>query len=298
MATQTKVENKVELGDVRSYWSKNNIPQIWYSIKTPLTLQFFNELRRKRYRLYYEYLHDDAEFEWHRGEKVLEIGCGAGTDIAEFALNGAHVSAIDLGADQVEMTKLNFKLRKLPIDFLETGNAEQLQFEDKSFDVVYSFGVLHHTPNTEKAISEVHRVLRDDGTGIIMLYARGWKHYIKRCFITGLLKGRWIANKLNWQKVYNEASEVNGNAPKTGVYTKRQVKKMFSEFETVSIEKRRMGEFFDYKPYDTVKFPSFIKMIADFFNMQAWFGENWIIKVQKKGSLKKGKVSQVIFKHY
>ena len=139
------------------------------------------------------------------------------------------------------LTKLNFELSNLNYHYLEQGNAESLQFPDNKFDLIDSFGVLHYTPNTEKAISEVLRVLKPDGIAIIMLYARGWKHYIKRCFIQGLLKGRYFKNKCNWQAVYNEISEVNGNSPKTGVYRRSHVKKMFSEFQDVHLSKKRMG---------------------------------------------------------
>ena len=292
------LKNSVSLKAVNHYWQGKNIPQQWYSNKDPLTLPFFNELSFKRFELYYRYLKDSAEFTYHRGEKVLEVGCGAGTDLIEYAKNGAIVYGVDLGQDQIEMTKTNFELHQLQYEYLNVGNAESLIFASGTFDLVYSFGVLHHTPNTQKAIDEVYRVLANDGTAIVMLYARGWKHYIKRCLIQGIFKGRLFVHRFNWQKVYDEASEVHGFSPKTGVYTKKQVRALFSQFADVSIEKKRMGEFFEYAPYATVKLPKFILSIMNFFAAESWFGENWLIRAQKRKNVHKGSVKDVLFKHY
>jgi len=287
-----------EINKIKEYWQGKNIPQQWYSNKTPLTLPWFNEISLKRYKKYYEYLKNDLEFEFHSGEKVLEIGCGLGTDLIEYAKNDAIVTGIDLHEDQINLTKLNFELRNLSYSDIKVANAEELPFSDKEFDFVISFGVLHHTPDTQKAINEVFRVLKDDGTAIIMLYARGWKHYIKRCFIQGLLLGKYFKYGFNWQKVYNNVSEVHGKSPKTGVYTKRQVKKMFMEFSNIEINKKRLGEFFQYKPYNTYMFPRFILNIFDLFNLVSFLGENWLIRVQKKPFPKKSSLFKVIFKHY
>lgn len=286
------------LEEVRSYWNKDNIPQIWYSKKKPLSLSWFNEISHKRYTTYYSYLKNEAEFDRHAGEDILEIGCGLGTDLKEYAKNGANVHAIDLGIDQIMLTKLNFELSKLKYHYLEQGNAESLQFPDNKFDLVYSFGVLHHTPNTEKAISEVLRVLKPDGIAIIMLYARGWKHYIKRCFIQGLLKGRYFKNNCNWQAVYNEISEVNGNSPKTGVYRRSHVKKMFNQFQDVHLSKKRMGEFFEYAPYQSFQFPKFVNNISEILNLESTFGENWLIKAKKTPKLDRKDIFDVIFNNY
>ena len=287
-----------EIDKIKQYWQGKNIPQQWYSKKKPLTLPWFNELSQKRYERYYKYLKDDLEFQYHSGEKVLEVGCGLGTDLVEYAKNDAKVTGVDLHEDQINLTKLNFKLRNLPYSEIKTANAENLPFKEKEFDFIVSFGVLHHTPNTQKAIDEVHRVLKDDGTAIIMLYARGWKHYIKRCFIHGLLWGKIFRYGFSWQKVYNEVSEVHGKSPKTGVYTKSQVKKMFKEFKNIEINKKRLGECFEYKPYNTYMFPKFVYNIFSMFNLASLIGENWLIRVQKKEFPKESSLLKVIFKHY
>lgn len=288
----------ITIEEVRDYWGKKNIPQQWYSKKEPFSLAWFNELSYKRYDRYYPYLKNEAEFADHPNEEVLEIGCGLGTDLLEYAKHGAKVTGVDLGEDQIILTKLNFQLHDLPYQELKVDNAEQLSFPDNSFDLVVSIGVLHHTPNTEKSISEIYRVLKPDGTAIILLYARGWKHYIKRCLIQGLIKGRLFKHKFDWQKVYNEVSEVHGFSPKTAVYTKGQIKQLFHNFPALELKKRRLGEFFEYKPYNTMMFPRFVRNIFHLFGLESLLGENWFIRAQKINFPKEAKLSEVLFKHY
>lgn len=291
-------ENKVTIEEVNKYWGKKNTPQQWYSEKEPFTRQWFNELAYKRYNVYYEHLCQTAEFQWHRGEEVLEIGCGLGTDLVEYAKHGAHVTGVELGPDQVMLTKLNLELHGLPYKDVVEGNAESLPFPDNSFDFIYCFGVIHHTPNTEKTVEEMYRVLKPDGTAVVMVYARGWKHYIKRCFIHGILKGRWFVHGFSWKKVYNEVSEVHGNSPKTEIYTKRQVKKLFDVFPEVDAKKKRLGEFFEYKPYNTYMLPLFVRNFFRLFNLEGLVGENWMVRVQKKPFPKEATLWKVLFKHY
>jgi len=288
---------ELTIDKIKDYWKGKRIPQQWYSNKEPLTLQWFNDISKKRYELYYPYLKKFCEFENHRDEKVLEIGCGMGTDSVEYAKNGAKVTAIDIGEDQINLTKLNFKLRNLQYDEITTGNVENLKFKDETFDLVYCFGVIHHTVEISKAIDEIFRVLKNDGEAIIMIYARGWKHYLKRCLVHGIIKGKIFKYKFNWQKVYNEVSEVYGGSPMTMVLTKKQVKSLVHKFSIISLNKDRLGEFFDYPPYNTIILPKFIYKIFHFFSLEKFLGENWKIKLAKR-KINKGKISDVIFKNY
>lgn len=284
--------------EVREYWDKKNIPQQWYSDRKPYTLAWFNELSFKRYTRYYAYFREVFEFTFHSGERVLEVGCGIGTDLIEYAKNGAKVTGVDLGEDQIELTKRNFALRGLPYEELRVSNAEELPFGDAVFDLVVSIGVLHHTPNTGKAIAEIRRVLKPDGRAIILVYARGWKHYIKRCLVHGILRGRWFHHRFDWKKVYGEISEVHGNSPKTDVYTKKQVKKLFRDFPSFSAKKQRLGEFFDYAPYNSRRFPRWFSNLCYLFALERILGENWIVKVGKATPPPRGKLWDVWWKHY
>jgi 2-polyprenyl-3-methyl-5-hydroxy-6-metoxy-1,4-benzoquinol methylase len=298
MSQQNIDSSVVDLQTIKEYWRDKRVPQQFYSKRKPFTLAWYNDLSFKRYNVYYEYLRRLAEFTEHSGEKILEIGCGVGTDLVEYAKHGAIVSGVDLGDDQIAYTRRNLELRGLRYETLQTANAEELPFADGSFDFVYCFGVIHHSPHPYRIFQEIHRVLAEDGKAIVMVYARGWKHYIKRCFIAGILRGRLFVNGFNWQRVYAEASEVYGNSPKTDVYTKRDVLRLTRDFPNVEVRKVRMGEFFDYAPYGTVQFPRFITNVCTFLGLEALLGENWLIKVHKTPGGPETTLWKVIFKHY
>ncbi len=112
-----------------------------------------------------------AEFGRWRDRDVLEVGCGVGIDTARFARAGARISAVDLTEAAVELTTTLLSLDGLP-GRATVADAEALPFDDASFDLVYSWGVLHHTANIERAVAEVRRVLRPDGEARVMLYCR------------------------------------------------------------------------------------------------------------------------------
>jgi ubiquinone/menaquinone biosynthesis C-methylase UbiE len=114
------------------------------------------------------------ELEKVRGKRVLEIGCGCGSDAERFAR--AEYTAIDLTNTAPSITQRRFRLAGLNGCFVQ-GDAENLPFADGSFDVVYSHGVLHHTPDTAKTIWEVYRVLASGGRAMIMLYYRNSFNY-------------------------------------------------------------------------------------------------------------------------
>ena len=268
----------VEKDTIKDYW-ETRAPQVWYSDKEKEGLPWFNELAYRRYNVYYNYLPQVAEFKYHYGEEVLEVGVGVGTDLVQFAKHGAIVSGIDLTQNAIEMTKRNFTLRGLKYKTLQTGDSENLSFDNNSFDLVYSFGVLHHTPDTGQAVEEIHRVLKEEGKAIVMLYARGWKHYFKRIFIHGIVFGKLF--KYGYSKLINFQTEVHGFSPLTYVFTKGEIKKLFHMFGEVEISKHRMGEYFDYAPYKTRMVPRFIKNILDLFTLEKLLGENYIIKAVK-----------------
>jgi ubiquinone/menaquinone biosynthesis C-methylase UbiE len=160
---------------------------------------FYAQYRRFRY-----------ETEWHipefvpfaemRGRKVLEIGCGNGADGVMFAAAGADYTGVDLTEAAVAATRKHFAVLNLPGEF-RTANAERLDFPDDSFDVVYSYGVLHHTPEPARAIHEVHRVLKPGGRAYVMLYHRHSFNYYAR--ILGYMRARLllriIARTGRWQ---------------------------------------------------------------------------------------------------
>src|ERR1700704_713957 len=139
------------------------------------TREFFARVEAHRYTKEW-HIPEAADFAGTRGLRVLEIGCGMGTDGAQFAQAGAHYAGIDLTEAAIELARKRFELSGLEGEF-RVADAEKLDFADNSFDRVYSHGVLHHTPDTARAVAEIHRVLKPDGRAAVMLYHRGSYNY-------------------------------------------------------------------------------------------------------------------------
>jgi len=122
-----------------------------------------------RYNLEGDIIIPFAKFAESKGMRVLEIGVGLGADHQQFAESGAILTGIDITEKAIEHTSKRFSALGLSSD-LSVNDAEMLNFSNGSFELVYSWGVLHHSPNTVKAISEVYRVLKKDGIARIMIY--------------------------------------------------------------------------------------------------------------------------------
>jgi len=174
-----KSENKQpSILDVKEFWNRNVCQTEFIKSDEPGSKAFFEEAERVRYKYHY-YLPElfDTIAAFKPGGKLLEIGCSMGTDLLQLARRGLKVTGIDLTEAGIELARRRFDLYDLKAE-LKTGDAENLPFDDNSFDSVYSFGVLHHTPDTRKAIDEVRRVLVPGGLAIIMLYHRRSFNYL------------------------------------------------------------------------------------------------------------------------
>ncbi len=159
---------------VRAFWQANPCG-VKFADAVPGTRHFYELVEAHRYTKEW-HIPIAADFRSSRGLKVLEIGCGLGTDGAQFADAGADYTGVDLTEAAVDLARKRFELFDLP-GKLQTADAENLAFEDESFDLVYSHGVLHHTPEIGKAVREIHRILRPGGRAVVMLYHRGSYNY-------------------------------------------------------------------------------------------------------------------------
>ena len=111
-----------------------------------------------------------AEFTRYRDKQVLEVGVGSGSDFIQWARAGAKAHGIDLTEEAIRYTSRRLDTYGLKCESLRVADAESLPFADETFDLVYSYGVIHHTPNTPKALAEIIRVMKVGGRGKIMLY--------------------------------------------------------------------------------------------------------------------------------
>ena len=152
--------------DVKAFWEKASCGEALYL--SEVSADGFQEQMEHRYKLE-PYIIDFAEFGSAKGKKVLEIGVGLGADHQMFAESGADLYGIDLTARAVDFVNKRLELFGLHSN-IKVGDAEALSFNDNTFDLVYSWGVIHHSPNTKQAAREILRVLRPGGRFKVMVY--------------------------------------------------------------------------------------------------------------------------------
>lgn len=173
--TPKTIDANAELKErVRAFWQEHPCGTK-FSDAGIGTREFFERVEAHRYEKE-GHIPAAADFAGAGGLRVLEIGCGLGTDGAQFAKAGANYTGVDLTAAAIELARERFRLFSLRGDF-RVADAENLDFPDDTFDLVYSHGVLHHTPDTARAVREIHRVLKPGGRAVVMLYHRDSYNY-------------------------------------------------------------------------------------------------------------------------
>lgn len=170
------IQLSVEIRAVEAYWNSRPC-NIRHSQKKVGTVEYFNEVEQRKYFVE-PHIPIFADFDRWKGKRVLEIGCGIGTDAINFARAGADYVGIDLSSESLDIARSRFAVFGLS-GTLYCGNAEELGevlCEEAPFDLIYSFGVLHHTPNPEKALDSAREKISATGELRIMLYAQpSWK---------------------------------------------------------------------------------------------------------------------------
>jgi ubiquinone/menaquinone biosynthesis C-methylase UbiE len=247
---------------VRAFWQEHPCGAKFADAQ-PGTRVFYDLVEAHRYKKEW-HIPTAAGFAHTKDQHVLEIGCGLGTDGSQFAKAGAHYTGVDLTEAAVNLARRHFELFNLPGNF-RVADAEQLEFPDNTFDIVYSHGVLHHTPDTAAAVREVHRVLRPGGRAVVMLYHRNSYNYrvnisllrragvqLLRCraglkvaqVFTGENEDslREHARQLRSNSQYLSAAEfLNRNTDGTGnplarVYSKAEARELFKDFADVKLQ--------------------------------------------------------------
>lgn len=176
-------------GQVRNFWNEQSCDtQVAQAEK--FSRAYFDQIETFRY-FDQAFIHAFAQFSRYHGQRVLEVGFGAGTDFIQWVRSGARVSGIDLTDEALANVRKRLEVYALPVpEHLSVGDAENLSFESGTFDLGYSFGVLHHSPNTEKAVAELVRVVKPGGEFKIMLYNRHSIAVANVWVKQALLKGR------------------------------------------------------------------------------------------------------------
>ena len=196
------------------------------------------------------------------GKKVLEIGLGQGADSEQIARRGGLFSGVDLTEEAVKRTRMRFTLKGLPFERIEQASALELPFEDDSFDIVFSHGVLHHIPEIGTAQAEIARVLKPDGRLIAMLYAKRSLNYLLSIAVArrlGLLvmfvigmQGKGIyrdhlenARRMGITKYVSMDNFINVSTdgpfnPYSKVYDLKEIERDFPAFEIIETHKEFM----------------------------------------------------------
>ena len=211
--------------DVQQYWNSRPC-NIRHSNKPVGTKEYFDEVEHRKYFVEPHILRL-AQFSQWKGKKVLEIGCGIGTDTISFLRAGARVTATDLSEESLRVARQRAAVFGFSdqVQFY-SGNAEELSafVPIELYDLVYSFGVIHHTPNPEKVIAEIHQYLPSGGSLKLMVYYRfAWKIL---WIILRYGKGKFW----KMEELVAKYSEAQIGSPVTYTYRKKDMKEFLFGF--------------------------------------------------------------------
>lgn len=235
--------------EVKKFWDDRPC-NVKHSSKEVGTKEYFDEVERKKFFVEPHIL-DFTEFSKWQGKKVLEIGCGLATAGLNFALNGADYTGVELSESSLELAKQRFEVFEQTGNFY-SGNAEELStfVPAETYDLIYSFGVIHHSPYPEKIISEIKKYMNENSVLKIMLYAKdSWKNYMIEA---GL-----------------DQPEAQYGCPIANTYTKQDVVDLLDGYEVLSIEQDHIFPY-QVEPYKNGKYvrqPWFESMPPEMFRV-------------------------------
>ena len=206
------------IAKIQKYWNER-VHDLKMTRHPVGTLGFFEDLDHYRFEKL-QYLPRLVDFAGFRGRRVLEVGCGIGTDLVRFARGGALVTGIDLSETAIGLARTNVNLHAVPNDVdLRVANGEDLPFADESFDVVYAHGVVQYTADAPRLVAECRRVLRSGGKAIFMVY-----------------------NRISWLNALSKVMRVeleHEDAPVLKKYSRSEFRTLLSDFREVTIVPER-----------------------------------------------------------
>lgn len=262
--TATAVLDDPSIDDVAAYWNRRPC-NIRHSTKEVGTAEYFDEVEARKYFVE-PHIPGFAEFDRWNGKRVLEIGCGLGTDATNFARAGAIYSGFELSTASLELAKKRFEVFGLNGTFYE-GNAEQVDqvVPEGGFDLIYSFGVIHHTVTPRNVIEGARKLIADDGELRIMLY-----------------------NKNSWKDTMIRAGfdqpEAQSGCPIAFTYTDEEVRELLAgQFEVTSIQAEHIFPYVveKYVKYEYEPEPWFKAMPEAMFRaLEQSFGWHLLIKAK------------------
>lgn len=215
--TETQFSD-VPIDDVRAFWDSRPC-NIRHSPKEIGSREYFDEVEARKYFVE-PHIPAFADFPRWAGKRVLEIGCGIGTATISFARAGADVTAVDLSAESAELTRQRATVYGVADRVhVNVGDAERLNefVTPEPYDLIWSFGVLHHTPHPERALDQLRAYARPGTTlKLMMYYSLSWK-----VLWAALRHGH--GRLWDWRRVIARYSEAQSGCPVTYTYTKREL---------------------------------------------------------------------------
>jgi ubiquinone/menaquinone biosynthesis C-methylase UbiE len=230
------------------------------------TLEFYERINQNRYEEYAPWMKNVMDFAQFRDKKILEIGFGMGTDLFQFASNSAEVFGIDLSPKHLEISQKRFELYGIKAN-LQIADAENMPFNDSFFDAVYSFGVIHHTPDMQKTIEETYRVLKPGGKAIISVYNRNSAYYYFVLMAKYILFFRFLKETYRQTLSRIEYRENSDACPLVILSSRSEYLKRFSNFREVSIECHHLHAH-DFGPFKKI-IPKFL--VRKLENKLGWY---------------------------
>ena len=222
----------VPIDKVKEFWDRRPC-NIRHSNKPIGTREYFDEVEKRKYFIE-PHIPGFAEFEKWYGKRVLEIGCGLGTEAINFARHGADLTVIEVSQESLDIAKKRFKVYGLHAHFI-LGNAEDLDIllsGQEKFDLIWSFGVIHHSPHPDKILDQCKNFLKDDGELRIMVYSKiSYKlfHFMRE---TGI----WDFSNLD--ELISTYSEAQTGCPITYSFTYEGARRLFADFQILEMRQK------------------------------------------------------------
>lgn len=271
------IESAPNLQKVIEFWDRRPC-NIRHSDKEIGTREYFDEVEHRKYFVE-PHIPKFADFPKWKGKRVLEIGCGIGTDTVNFVKHGAKLTSVDISNESLKLTKERLKVYGLqPVDVM-WANAERLSdfVPVETYDLVYSFGVLHHTPNPINAFLECKKYMNDSSELRLMLYNRG-------AFKVFQILEEYDFNYYYADELIAKHSEAQTGCPVTFSYTPRQITQILEnlgyEVTDVSIDHIFPYKVEEYKKYEYVKEDIWQMPEETFRKFESEYGWHLLIKAK------------------
>jgi SAM-dependent methyltransferase len=221
-----EIEAIADKAKVASFWGQNPCGSGLADGLLPGTSEFFEATEAARYKQE-PFVGEFARFTEWKGKNVLEVGCGMGTDLSMFARHGAHALGLDLTFTGAALAARRLAHRQLA-PRVAVADSESLPFREGMFDLVYSWGVIHHTPNTAGAARELVRVARPGGRVLAMIYNRHSLVALQAYLLYGVLQGKPF-------RPLKEIIASHLESPGTKAYTVAEARQIFASLDNVHI---------------------------------------------------------------